>query len=275
MTLGITLVPLPTRSVAVSAGPLAFHEAGSPDAASTAVFVPGYTGSKEDFALLASAVAASGTRYVAIDQRGQFESPGPDDPAAYTVEALAADLLEFLGTLGGGPHHVVGHSFGGLVARAAAIMAPEAFASLTLMSSGPAGLTGPRVERMRALEPLLDAHGPEAVFDAMLAAAPVRPGEELAAFLRRRWLASSLVALRVMGDAVTGEPDRTDDLRATGVRVAVVTGEHDDAWPPGVQREMAERLGAPWHVIPGALHSPAAERPAETARVLLDVWRAG
>ena len=272
MTLGISLVQLPTLRVRLAAGEVAYHEVAPPSPVATAVFVPGYTGSKEDFALLAAPLSEAGVRYVAYDQRGQFESTGPEDPAAYTVEALAAELVEFLGHVCDEPAHVVGHSFGGLVTRAAAIAAPEAFASLTLMDSGPAGLSGPRVDRMRALEPLLDSHGLEHVFDAVLAASPIRPHDALLAFLRRRWLESSVTGLRVMGDEVQREPDRVDELRASGVRTLVVTGEHDDAWIPEVQREMAERLGAAFHVIPGALHSPAAECPAETARVLLDCW---
>ena len=275
MTLGLSLVPLPTYRVGLRAGEVAYHDVAPAGAArGTVVLVPGYTGSKEDFALLAAPLAAAGWRYVAVDQRGQHESIGPDDPAAYTVEALAGELLDLLASLPGldGPAHVVGHSFGGLVARAAAIREPSALRSLTLLGSGPAGLSGPRVDRMRALEPVLEAHGPEALFDAILGASPLAPPEELVAFLRRRFLASSLVGLRVMGEAVTGEPDRVDELRAAGVPVLVAAGEHDDAWPASLQREMAERLGAPFELIAGAVHSPAAERPAETAAALLAWW---
>jgi pimeloyl-ACP methyl ester carboxylesterase len=272
MTLGLTLVPLPTRVVTLSRGDLAYHEVAPPDPVATAVLVPGYTGSKEDFALLAAPLAAAGIRYVALDLRGQYESPGPDDPAAYTVGALAEDLLEFLAALAADRVHLVGHSFGGLVARAAVLRAPGAVASLTLLGSGPAGLAGPRVDGMRALEPVLDAHGPEALFEAVLAASPVRPDGPLRSFLRERFLRSNVTGLRAMGAAVTDEPDRVDDLRATGVRTFVACGERDDAWPPDVQRAMAERLGAPFAAIPGAVHSPAAEAPEETARTLLRFW---
>jgi pimeloyl-ACP methyl ester carboxylesterase len=278
VTLGITLVPLPTHRVALPGGDLAYLDVGPPAPVATAVFVPGYTGSKEDFALLAAPVAEGGVRFVAIDQRGQFESLGPDDPAAYRISALATELLSFVGSLGTGPVHLVGHSFGGLVARAAVLALPpgtlaSVVASLTLLDSGPAGLAGPRVDRMRALAPLLDAHGPEVLFDAILGRPPGTPDDELTAFLRRRFLASSMTALRVMGEEVVDEPDRVAALRATGLPVLVACGEQDDAWPPDVQAAMAERLGAPFHVIPGAIHSPAAERPAETAQVLLDFWR--
>ncbi len=125
---------------------------------------------------------------------------------------------------------------------------------------------------MSALEPMLDAYGVEAVCDAILAAAPPSPDPEVTAFLRRRFVASPVAALRAMGRAVRDEPDRVDELKATGVPAYVACGEGDDAWPPPVQRAMAERLGAPFAVIPGALHSPAAEAPEETARVLASFW---
>jgi pimeloyl-ACP methyl ester carboxylesterase len=273
MSLGITLVPLPTHRASLPGGDLAYLDVAPAAPVATAVFVPGYTGSKEDFALLAAPVAAGGVRFVAIDQRGQFESVGPDDPAAYRIPALAAELLAFLASLGDGPVHLVGHSFGGLVARAAVLADPSVAVSLTLLGSGPAGLSGPRVDHLRALAPLLDSHGPEVLFDAILGRPPGTPDDELTAFLRRRFLASSLTALRVMGEEVVAEPDRVDALRATGVPLLVACGEQDDAWSPQTQRAMAERLGAPFHVIAGAIHSPAAERPAETARALLDFWR--
>lgn len=272
MTLGLTLVPLPTRMVSLPRGDLAYHDVAPAEPVATAVLVPGYTGSKEDFALLAAPFAAAGVRYVAVDQRGQYESPGPDDPAAYSVDALAEDLVQFLDALGAGPVHLLGHSFGGLVARAAVLRSPSSVASLTLLGSGPAGLTGPRVDGMRALEPVLDTHGPEALFEAVLAASPVRADGPLRSFLRERFLRSNVTGLRAMGTAITDEPDRVDELRATGVPTYVLCGERDDAWPPEVQRAMAQRLGAPFTTIPGAVHSPAAEAPHETARILLRHW---
>jgi pimeloyl-ACP methyl ester carboxylesterase len=275
VSLGITLVSLPTSFVELAGGPLAYVDlppAESAPPVGTAVLVPGYTGSKEDFGLLAAPLTAAGFRFVAIDLRGQHESPGPDDPAAYTVPALGAEVLEFRRALGAGPVHLVGHSFGGLVCRDAVLRDPAAVRTFTLLDSGPAGLSGPRVERMRLVAPVLDTYGPEALFDAILAGGP-RPGPELEAFLRKRFLASSVAGLRAMGAAVTDEPDRVDELRAAETALLVACGEYDDAWTPETQREMAERLGAPYVVIPGAIHSPAAEAPEATARVLLDFWR--
>ena len=46
----------------------------------------------------------------------------------------------------GDPLHLVGHSFGGLVTRAAVLAEPALFTSLTLLGSGPAKLSGRRAD---------------------------------------------------------------------------------------------------------------------------------
>jgi pimeloyl-ACP methyl ester carboxylesterase len=241
---------------------------------STVLLVPGYTGSKEDFRSLMAPLAEAGHRAVALDQRGQFQSPGTDDPAAYTTTALGQDLLAVVEGLGGGPVHLLGHSFGGLVARAAVLARPAAFRSLTLMGSGSAGLTGPRVAVLPLMRPLLEQGMPTLV-EAMdqLNAADQRwlaLDASVQAFLRDRMLASSAPALIAMADALTGEPDRVQELRATGLPVLVLHGEDDDAWAPQLQAEMAQRLGADHVVVPDAAHSPAVENPEPTAKALLD-----
>lgn len=264
-----------TRLV-VRGGALAAVRREPPDALGTVVLVPGYTGSKEDFGLLTPLLAEQGWRTVALDQRGQHESAGPDDDAAYSTHALGADLLEVARSLPG-PVHLVGHSFGGLVCRAALLARPQMFASLTLMSSGPGALGGPRAEVMALLRPTLLAGGLAGVYDAseqLAATAPAdprRPAVPQSArdFLRMRFLAASPAGLLAMGDALLGEPDRVDELAAAGVPVLVVHGEDDDAWSPEAQQGMAGRLGAAYEVVPGTAHSPAAEDPETTAKALL------
>ncbi|MFG1928251.1 alpha/beta fold hydrolase [Cryptosporangium sp. NPDC048952] len=256
--------------------PVAGWDAPAAPKRGTALFVPGYTGSKEDFAPLFDPLTGAGFRVVAIDQPGQFESPGPADPLGYTVEWLGDVVRAVATALGDGPVHLVGHSFGGLVARAAVLAAPAEFRSLTLLGSGPAAIAGARRDRMTRLEPLLP-RGMEAVYDAMEEAARNDPRwhatpPEVNAFLRKRFVASSAAGLRGMGDALSTEPDRTAELKATGVPVLVCHGENDDAWLPPVQTDMAERLGARHEVVRGAAHSPAIENTAATAQALETFW---
>ena len=242
----------------------------------TVLLVPGLTGRKEDLAAVLPDLAAAGWRVVALDLRGQHESVGPDDPAAYTVDALAADLLAVADLLGT-PLHLLGHSFGGLVARAAVLRRPAAFRSLVLLASGPSALTGPRVDVFAFLPAVIESGGMAAVADASDALSGGdglgRPlPDAVRVFQRVRWLASSPVGLLAMGEAISTEPDRVDALRATGVPVLVAHGEADDAWPPAVQADMARRLGAAHEVIAGAVHSPAVEQPEATAKALLAFW---
>lgn len=257
--------------VDVPRGPLAVLEVEGDRP--TVLLVPGFTGSKEDFREVLVPLAERGHRVVALDQRGQHESAGPDQPDAYAIDHLAADLLALVDALGAAPLHLVGHSFGGLVSRAAVLERPSAFLSLTLMCSGPAALTGPRVELLPLLEPVLQQGGMPALVEAVAALESDDPRaqavpDDVRAFLRSRMLASSPAGLLGMAAGLTGEQDRVEELRDTGVPLLVLHGEGDDAWSPAVQAEMAERLGARYVVVPGAMHSPAVENPVPTVEAL-------
>jgi pimeloyl-ACP methyl ester carboxylesterase len=262
--------------VPTEAGAIAALQSG-PDDGPPVLLLPGYTGSKEDFGPLLGPIAEAGLHAVAVDLPGQFESPGPEDPALYTTEALGSRVRAFAAGLG--PRvHLVGHSFGGLVARAAVLGAPDAFASLVLMDSGPDALRGPRAERIELLRPYLPSLGVAGIYAASEAAAAAEPGylapsPELATFMQRRFLAGSPAMLLGMGEALLGEPDRVDELAAAGVPLLVVYGEGDDAWTPATQAEMARRLDAECVVIANAAHSPAVENPSATVDALLHFWR--
>jgi pimeloyl-ACP methyl ester carboxylesterase len=241
----------------------------------TALLVPGFTGSKEDFVFILGTLAEAGYRVVAMDQPGQYQSPGPEQRAAYTVEWLGSVVNRVADEIGA--DHLLGHSFGGLVARAAVLARPDRYRSLTLMCSGPAAIDGNRRERMARLEPF--AHrGMVALLAEMereaLAQGTAPPAGPLRDFLRERFLASSPAGLFGMSDALLTEPDRVAELRAVGVPTMVCFGERDDAWGPPAQVEMARRLGARVEVIAGAAHSPAAEQPDATSKVLVEFWSA-
>ena len=268
------------REFAGGAGSLAALDTGCGGATATVLLVAGFTGTKEDFAPLLRPLCAAGFRAVALDQRGQYESAGPDEDDAYTVDELAHDVVRVgraLRTEHGGPLHVVGHSFGGLVCRAAVLADPALFDSLTLLGSGPSKLVGHRAELLDHLAPLLAAGGVQLVSDTLDQLAMTDPRaqavpEPTRAFLTRRFLRNSAAGLRGMADAMTSEPDRVAELADSGVPVLVAHGVADDAWTPEVQADMARRLGARHEVIDRAIHSPAVENPPRTLQVLLDFW---
>ncbi|MFF0726740.1 alpha/beta fold hydrolase [Streptomyces sp. NPDC004134] len=274
-------VALPAGAEAVPVetprGTFAALRAGEPEHG-TALLLPGYTGSKEDFIALLEPLAAAGFRVVAVDGRGQYETDGPADEAAYVQDELAQDVLALAAALGAadGPPHVLGHSLGGQIARAAALRAPGAFASLTLMSSGPGVVCTEQQSRAKLLGDALGTYDMETVWQAMRAFdppdAPVRP--DVDDFLHRRWLGTSPGQLVATGRQLCEEPDRTDELAALPVRVHVLTGQTDYVWPVTEMDDMARRLGAHRTVVEGADHSPNVDRPAETAAALAAFWSA-
>src|ERR1044072_9358899 len=94
------------------------------DARGTVLLLPGFTGSKEDFSPLQEAFADARYRSVAVDGRGQYESPGEeDDESPYARKELALDVHAQVDALGDGPGHLLGHSLGGQIARAAGLLA--------------------------------------------------------------------------------------------------------------------------------------------------------
>ncbi|HEV2887004.1 MAG TPA: alpha/beta hydrolase [Jatrophihabitans sp.] len=268
---------------ALSSGTIAAldnSDALAPGPRPAVLLVPGYTGSKEDFLPLLRPLAEAGYRAVAIDQRGQFESEWASDPAGYTIEALAADVCQLATELApdGSRLHLVGHSLGGLVGRAAVLAKSELFDSFTLMSSGPDAVVGQRRTLLDAGELVLASRGMAGLWNYLEAGARADPryarsSPALLAFLRTRFMATDPVGLRVMGDELRTAEDRTAELAGTGLPMLVLHGVADDAWLPAVQAGMARRLGAAHVVIAASAHSPAVENPAATVRALLDFWR--
>ncbi|MFC9298530.1 alpha/beta fold hydrolase [Streptomyces sp. NPDC057011] len=260
-------------------GAFAVHEAGEP-VRGTALLVPGFTGSKEDFVALLEPLSAAGYRVVAVDGRGQYETPGPREEPAYALEELALDVLAQAAALGGGPVHLVGHSLGGLISRAAVLRDPAPFASLTLLSSGPAAISEEQQARTKLLVAALEAMREDmaGIWTAMRSYDPedaVPDSPELAEFLRARWLATVPEQLIATGRVLISEPDRVEELAAVALPKLVLSGTVDYAWPVPLMDDMARRLGAERVVVPSAEHSPNAENPQVTAGALVAFWDSG
>lgn len=251
------------------------------ETAGTVLLIPGYTGSKEDFIPLLDPLCRSGFRAIAVDLPGQFESAGPAQESAYGALALGRTCAGLIHNLAASsPVVLLGHSYGGLVARGA-VLSGAPIRGLILLCSGPGAFRdGDRYDSLVAGEPILREHGKQAVYDSTVAVGravrKVVPAD-LAELLRRRFLASSKAGLLGMGTALRTEPDRVPQLRealaANGTPVAVIAGRDDDAWPLSEQQDMATRLGTEMVIISGAAHSPAVENPAGLLQVLVPLLR--
>lgn len=258
----------------------------------TALLVPGFTGSKEDFLDLLDPLTTAGYRIVAVDGRGQHESAGPRDEAAYAQDRLATDVIAqgaaVTGAYGPGPLHLLGHSLGGHIARAAVLAGgPAPWTSLTLMSSGPAEIAPSQQIRTRLLVEHLPTMDMETAWVAMRQMDAAHAAEDpsvtdsaldsgdpawLEEFLHRRWVTTVPEQLIATAKQLMTEPDRVAELAAVPLPKLVLSGEVDYAWPVSAMDAMAVRLTADRVVIKGAGHSPNAERPLETAAALAAFW---
>lgn len=257
---------------------------GQGAAPAIALLVPGYTGSKEDFAPLLDPIADAGIGSVAIDLPGQYESPGSAREADYRPDPLGEIVAELVRDLAV-DHRVVllGHSYGGLVARGA-VLAGAPVCGLTLLDSGPAELpAGSRRAALDAGEPLLRTEGVERAHEVRAARDDLDPSRAaqppaLRALLRERFLRSSPAGLLGMADGLRSEPDLVPQLAKAlqhhGVPCLVVCGAGDNAWSVEDQRDMAERLDSDFAVIPDAWHSPNTENPSGLLGPLLATWHA-
>lgn len=247
--------------------------------APTVLLLPGFTGSKEDFNSLLEPLALAGYRAVALDGRGQFESEGPEDESGYAQEELAADVLAQAAAVAepaGAPVHLLGHSLGGLIARAAVLRDARPFLSLTLMSSGPARISPSQGERAQMLIDALAVHGMgmEEVWTVMRSMEPLEETPVDGEDLHRRWLGTRPAQLTATARQLVTEPDRVAEFAVVTppLPVHVLSGERDDTWPVPLLDDMALRLGAHRTVVAGAEHSPNTDRPEETAAALVAFW---
>ncbi|MEK8142153.1 alpha/beta fold hydrolase [Streptomyces sp. M10(2022)] len=79
----------------------------------TALFVPGFMGSKEDFLPMLPVLSDAGVRVLAVDCRGQYETGEASADPSFSRADLARDLVAVARCVDAGPVHLLGHSYGG------------------------------------------------------------------------------------------------------------------------------------------------------------------
>jgi len=257
-----------------------------------ALLLPGFMGSKEDFLSVLQPLAEYGIHAIAIDLRGQYESPLLDEGRIdegktadaeggerYSLDLFAADVASVIAALPRKPH-LVGHSFGGLVAREVVLADPLSVATVTLMNSGPGALPAEQQPMLQLFAQVLEANGLEGVWSAKQGleqseGIPQPSDPAIREFLTQRFLANSPRSLLAIVDALCTATDRTDELASVSPPALVLFGSGDEAWPPEIQRRMGETLDAAIVELSGLGHSVAVEDPALTAQTLVNFWSEG
>jgi len=118
---------------------IAFDDIGGPGEGRPMILVHGFTSNRaENWRRLGwyGAFERRRMRTVALDLRGHGESAKPHDPALYGRAAMAGDILALMDHLEIPRAHILGFSMGARLALAAALKAPERFATLTLGGVG-------------------------------------------------------------------------------------------------------------------------------------------
>lgn len=116
------------RTIPVNGTELTYTEQG---AGEPLIFVHGSLGDFRSWLQDVEPFTAS-YRTLIYSRRGHFPNPWPDDYVTCDPEIHAADLAALIETLGIGPVHLFGHSYGGLVSLVLASRHPELVRTLVL-----------------------------------------------------------------------------------------------------------------------------------------------
>jgi 3-oxoadipate enol-lactonase len=234
------------------------------------LLVHGFGGAKEDFADHLEALGAR-HRVVTFDHRGHGESDAPDDPAAYSLDRLATDVLAVADALGIGEFRLLGHSMGGMVARRILFAGPERIDALVLMDTSPGPVPGLDPDLIDLGAAIAIEQGKDALKPLLDEAAPLetpsyhrllfeRPGYQ--EFVDYKWESLSGVMWGAMARDMAHQPDQLEQLSEIRCPTLVLVGEQDDPFFE-VSKVMAATIpGARLAIIPDAGHSPQFENPA-------------
>jgi L-proline amide hydrolase len=226
----------------------------------------GGPGSSHDALEGLGALAAQGRRVVFYDQLGSGESSRPDDSSLWTVETFVEQLQSVRAGLGLERIHLLGSSWGGMLALEYAFTQPRGLASLVLNSTP---TSAPRwaeeAKRLHdALPPGLDEKEAEKEFFRRHICR-LEPEPEI--LKRAREKRSEQVYGTMWGPnefTVTGTLkgwDVIDRLGQIHVPTLVTSGRHDECTPALIEPLHRGIAGSEWVLFEESAHMPYLEEP--------------
>jgi 3-oxoadipate enol-lactonase len=247
--------------------PLAYDRAGAADGA-TVVLLHSVGLDRTFWAPVSMALEDQFTT-LRVDLRGHGESPSP--PGPWSLDDLADDVADVIGRMGTDRAHVVGQSFGGLVAQHLAIRHPALVMRLVLSGTS---CTTSETERAVLLDraSVAEAEGMEPVARAAIGRWFTDAGMDLpvVGMAYRRLLANDPASWAKTFRAIA-EHNVLDRLRDVHARTLVVTGDADVATPPRFAEEMAAALpDCELRILDRVPHMGYLEQPELFARTIVD-----
>ncbi len=237
----------------------------------TLILLHGFTGSRENWQPFIDTLAEQ-YQVVTVDLPGHGETDGPNDPARYAMEPVAADIVALIERVSDEPAHLLGYSMGGRLALYVAVHHSQHLRSLTLESASPGLATATeqaeRRDRDNALANRIEREGIVAFVDFWEQLSLWDSQQQLSADVRGRLREQRLRnnpvglanSLRGMGTGV--QPSLWGALEQMTLPTLLITGQHDAKFQR-IKDEMAERLpNVERVVIPGAGHTTHLERPS-------------
>jgi pimeloyl-ACP methyl ester carboxylesterase len=239
------------------------------------VFVHGNWTDHSVWQLTVSELPAS-LRAVVYDRRGTGRSPRTRE--RITRRRHEDDLAALIETLGPGPAHVVGQSYGASIALGLAARRPELFRGVVANEPPLVSLAGddPAVARtMASVAAVL-----ERVEACDLAGAAEQFTEEIALgpggwamlpeSVREIMILNAATVAEEFRDPAFGDLD-TEALDKVGVPVLLTGGDQSPEWFHPIVDRLGETIGtARLATIPGAGHNPHATHPAEYAALVAE-----
>ncbi|MFJ8632252.1 alpha/beta fold hydrolase [Streptomyces sp. NPDC093568] len=146
------------------------------------------------------ALAAAGYRAVALDVRGYGRSSKPESVAAYRMLDLVEDNVAVVEALGERPAVIVGHDWGATIAATSALLRPDVFRAVGLLSVPYTPPGGPKPSEVFA-----SMGGPEEFYVSYFQE-PGRAEAEIEPDVRG-WLAGFYAALSAATMPAPGAPD--------------------------------------------------------------------
>jgi pimeloyl-ACP methyl ester carboxylesterase len=262
-----------TKRVSLHGIEMAYEEHGA--GTRPLVVVHGFTGSRRDFAWRFADLATLG-RTIFPDLRGHGDSTNTGDPATYTLEQIADDLVAFLDAIGVASCDLLGHSMGGMAALRTALRAPERIDSLILMDTSAHCPPGIPRDIIALAGRIAREAGPRKLVEIMRERAPTEPSRTAAD--RRveaawgegywsEWRYPNFEALDpevygAFGAAILDQPSLASRLGEIRCPTLVMVGEGDTAFLDAAGELAAGIPGARRFDVPDAGHQPQFENPA-------------